>query len=173
MPSQDDIRRMMLEASRKAALQREQEIRVPTGEVPFGRDSVRERRADAPDARERLVGEPLALGTDDEGHPAWFLEGRALRVGDVVEMYTNAANGWVRGRFEWAGGDAAPRLAMNVWDPTGPRDEDGLPPWIADVEVAVPKRAICRWPDRGGVRRRVDGSAGTGSGTGTGSSRSR
>ena len=68
-------------------------------------------------------------------------------MGTVFEIYTNAGNGWLRGRFEWNGGfDDPPRLAMNIWNPKGPWDEDGLPPWLGDVEIEVPAKAICRFP---------------------------
>ena len=70
-------------------------------------------------------------------------------MGDVVELYTNGANGWLRGRFEWSGEPTErPCFAINLWDPTGPRDEDGLPPWVATLEAPIPAAARLRWPRR-------------------------
>jgi len=83
---------------------------------------------------------------DREG-ARYRLAGRALEVGEVIEVYTNTANGWVRGRFEWSGDPSQrPRIAMNLWDPNGQRDEDGLPPWVGDLEATLPERAVCRRP---------------------------
>ena len=73
------------------------------------------------------------------------LGGEIVHVGDVIEVYTNDANGWLRGRFEWNGGaDDGPRIAVNLWDPYGAPDEDGLPPWVGEIDIALPARAICR-----------------------------
>lgn len=84
---------------------------------------------------------------DEEGTAGYFLVERRLRVGTAFELYTNAANGWIRGRFEWNGGfDDPPRLVMNMWNPKGPWDEEGLPPLLGCVELVVPSRAICRFP---------------------------
>jgi hypothetical protein len=84
---------------------------------------------------------------DEDGSFGYFLVERRLRVGTAFEMYTNAGNGWIRGRFEWAGDQKdPPKLAMNLWNPKGPWDEDGLPPWIGEAELVVPDKAICRFP---------------------------
>jgi hypothetical protein len=72
------------------------------------------------------------------------LAGRPLRSGDVIEVYTNAANGWIRARFEDHDG---PRVAIHLWDPIGRRDEDGLPPWVGELDAPLPARAVARWPD--------------------------
>lgn len=106
---------------------------------------VKERRATAPSRFSEQSGEPLAFGEGEDG-PCWYLEGRSLQIGDVIEVFTNNANSWVRGRFEWGGGKAPPKLAINLWDPNGDSDEDGLPPWIGELESPLPKRAVCRWP---------------------------
>lgn len=84
---------------------------------------------------------------DEGGTYGYFLVERRLRVGTAFELYTNAGNGWIRGRFEWQGGaDDPPRMAVNIWNPKGPWDEDGLPPWIGNVEIEIPANAICRFP---------------------------
>ncbi|MFT4627423.1 MAG: hypothetical protein ACI8PZ_006107 [Myxococcota bacterium] len=81
------------------------------------------------------------------GIPVYTLAGRRVRVGDVLELYTNSASGWLRGRFEWTESVAdRPRIAVNLWDPTGPRDEDGLPPWVGALDAPLPAGAMLRWP---------------------------
>ncbi|MBN2799181.1 MAG: hypothetical protein JXX28_08550 [Deltaproteobacteria bacterium] len=75
----------------------------------------------------------------------WTLEDAPLSIGDPIEVYTNRSNGWVRGRFEWGGlPDDPGMIAVNVWDPAGARDEDGLPPWVGSLEAALPPRARVR-----------------------------
>ncbi len=141
MAGKDDLLAQIREAERQArtneALARAQ-----------GGEKVRRvTRDDAPPAGTSRGGEPLAFGTDDQGDPACFLEGRVVRTGDPVEVFTNSANTWMRGRFDWSGRrDEAPRLSINVWDPVGARDEDGLPPWIGTMEAALPRKAVLRGP---------------------------
>jgi hypothetical protein len=72
------------------------------------------------------------------------LADRPVHIGDVIEVFTNPANGWVRGRFELSSGVA--ELIVNIWDPGGVHDEDGLPPWVGAWGGALPEGAICRWP---------------------------
>lgn len=62
----------------------------------------------------------------------------------MIELYTNAANGWLRGRFV-AVRDGA-HLVINVWDANGPRDEDGVPPFVGEFDAIIPRRATCRFP---------------------------
>ncbi len=82
-----------------------------------------------------------------EGRVQYRLLGQPVRSGDVVELFTNLSSGWLRGRFEWSERvDEAPRLAVNLWDPTGPRDEDGLPPWVGELDARLPVGAVLRWP---------------------------
>jgi hypothetical protein len=93
-------------------------------------------------------GERITRSFDEEQKLRYYLEGRQLGVGDVVELFTTAANGWVRGRFEWTEQEAdVPRFAVNLWDPNGVEDEDGLPPWVGSLEAAIPPRAVFRWPE--------------------------
>ena len=73
---------------------------------------------------------PLILGKD-EGVDRYFIAGELIAVGQPIEIYTNQANGWIRGRFEWTGDvNDRPQLAIHCWDPDGARDADGLPPWV-------------------------------------------
>jgi hypothetical protein len=142
----DDVLARIREAERQARLE-EAKRRADTVANPQGRRV----RDDAPAAGFARGGEPLAFGADEQGDPACFLEGRVVRSGDVVEVFTNAANPWIRGRFDWSGKpDDPPKLSINVWDPHGARDEDGLPPWIGTMEAAIPRRAVLRWPRRPG-----------------------
>lgn len=100
---------------------------------------------DARSLPRRVEAGVLERARTAEGHPAWFLGGHPLRVGDVVEVFTNSANGWLRGRFEWDGGaEDPPRIALNVWDPNGTRDEDGLPPWVGSLDARIPDGARVR-----------------------------
>ena len=91
---------------------------------------------------------PLVL-EDDDGRPVFRLAGQTVCTADVLELYTNRANGWIRGRFEWTGDPAVrPTLEIHLWDPVGPRDEDGLPPWVATLAAPLPAAARLRWPSR-------------------------
>ena len=89
----------------------------------------------------------LTLGKD-EGVDRYFLAGQLLSVGQPIEVFTNHANGWVRGRFEWSGAvEERPTLALHCWDPDGARDADGLPPWVGELVTVIPERAVCRLMD--------------------------
>ena len=117
------------------------------GRARTRRLASRERsNADAPSGPPDLGprGQRLEMG-DDGGVSRFVLGGDFLHVGDVVEVFTNSANGWLRGRFEWSGRvDERPCLAMNLWNPYGSRDADGLPPWVGEMEAEIPPRALCR-----------------------------
>lgn len=134
-----DINALFQKAAGRAARQRE-------GKRAERRDPVRSRK-DAPSEGAVAEGERLAIGDDHEGTLRHFLHGRPLSVGDTVELYTNRANGWIRGRYEWSGRrDDRPRLAINIWNPHGERDADGLPPWAGEIDAAIPKNGVCRLP---------------------------
>lgn len=101
-------------------------------------------RRDAPLPSSEL-GHELERVSTSEGE-RYRLDETWVVPGDVVELYTNRSNGWIRGRFEWSGRAAErPRLAMNLWDPTGPQDTEGLPTWLGSVELELPEGAILRW----------------------------
>jgi hypothetical protein len=86
----------------------------------------------------------LELGKD-AGVDRYFMAGEMVVVGEPIEVYTNLANGWFRGRFEWSGKpDERPTLAIHLWDPGGARDADGLPPWVGELIAVIPPRAVCR-----------------------------
>lgn len=121
----DDVRRAEREARERAA--REREARTPP--ILAGRHAS---------ARPAVRGAPLAFR---DGR--WCIGEDPLSVGDIVEVYTNRAAGWLRGRFEWDG-EGRPRLGINVWDPHGEVDEDGLPPWVGDLDAVIPERAVVR-----------------------------
>jgi hypothetical protein len=94
---------------------------------------------------EALTGAALELSTV-RGTLRYTLKGEVVVVGDAIEVYTNGFNGWIRGRFEWDGvPETRPKIAVNVWNPKGPADEDGLPPWVGDLEAELPAAALCRW----------------------------
>ena len=95
---------------------------------------------DAPAPSTIVVGELLELVDG-----SYRLDGRTIAPGDGLEVFTNVANGWVRGRFAWTGQAAdSPRLAINLWDPRWPRDPGDLPPWVGELDAVLPARAICR-----------------------------
>lgn len=134
-----DINALMARAARQAAKKRE----ADRGNHP----GTPKNRGDAPTPGVVDGGERLSLGEDRNGALKWFLQGRPLSVGDTVELYTNRANGWIRGRFEWSGlRHERPRIAVNIWNPHGEPDPDGLPPWVGELEAAIPRDAICRLP---------------------------
>lgn len=133
------IQKAEREARQAAALAREKGIATHDAQT------LPRTRTDAP-LRPSAGGERLAFGSGESG-PCWLLEGRELAVGDVIEVYTNAANGWIRGRFAWSGGDQdPPRLVINLWDANGARDEDGVPPFVGELDAALPRGATCRAP---------------------------
>jgi hypothetical protein len=125
------------------------------------RDAERASRIEDAKARETRLGHepvrpskaapPAAVPAASAGDrivldgPNATLGGRELHPGAVIEVYTNAANGWLRGRYERADG-GPPRLAVHVWDLLGARDEDGLPPWTGELDAPLPLKATCRWP---------------------------
>jgi hypothetical protein len=132
-PENDAINAMMGAAARAEGRARTRRLGGPAPSV-----------ADAPVEPVEGGGFPLVAGAV-EGLPAWTLDGLALRPGDVLEVYTNAANGWVRGRYEWSGQQGErPVLAVNLWDPHGVRDADGLPPWAGELLAEIPALAVCR-----------------------------
>jgi hypothetical protein len=89
----------------------------------------------------------LELGKD-AGVNRYFVAGELLTVGQPLEVYTNHANGWLRGRFEWSGRpEERPTLAIHLWNPGGARDADGLPPWVGELVAVIPERAVCRTMD--------------------------
>ncbi len=117
-----------------ARLKREDAL-VRTRAVMVGGERAPDPTRDLHDGAHILVGADGAL----------TLAGAPLAVGSPIEVFTNRANGWVRGRLEWSGRKGeAPRLAINVWDPAGDLDEDGLPPWVGALETPLPPRARVR-----------------------------
>ena len=89
----------------------------------------------------------LKLGKD-AGVDRYFIAGEMIEVGQPIEVFTNHANRWVRGRFEWSGrAGERPTLAIHLWDPAGARDADGLPPWVGELITDIPARAVCRTMD--------------------------
>ena len=103
-------------------------------------------RRDSPAEGATSGGAPLELTRTDH-HLRYKLDGRRLETGDVIEVFTNANSGWLRGRFEWNGsGRDRPRLGLNLWNPNGPFAEDRAP-WCGDLFASLPEAAICRWAE--------------------------
>jgi hypothetical protein len=123
-----DLRALDRQLRQRDGLERERAIRAVSS--PIFEDSP------AP-SHERLGG---ALHVDAG---VWLLEGRPLTEGDEVELYTNAATGWVRGRFSLDGD--APRLGVPLWDVNGPWDDQGQAPWVGVAQIPLPARAVLRW----------------------------
>jgi hypothetical protein len=98
--------------------------------------------ASEPAAPASTVGEPLACGQSDAA-PSWFLQGRELRLGDVIDVYTHGATGWLRGSFEPT---QKPLLLVSLRDPRGTRGADGQFPSVGELAFEIPRRAVCRWP---------------------------
>ncbi len=113
------------------------------------KDAAKEREVSRPKTRalrERAPKSSAApLSFEPDRAPPWRLLDAELRPGAVIEVYTNHHHGWLRGRFEWTPGEAHPWLAINIWDPEGPADEDGLPPWVGEMRCEIPAKALCRW----------------------------
>lgn len=132
-----DINDLLNQASRKLAVKRAS--RQP--------DDAATAKAPAPSAAKTARrGLPLVRRASDD-RVSYTIGGRPVNVGDPIEVYTNAANGWVRGRFEWTEQpDDAPRLAIHCWDPDGKPDADGLPPWVGELVMSLPSKVSVRWP---------------------------
>lgn len=130
------IRAAELEARRREAGAREKGIRAGDAAAPVPSD-----RRDMP-LRPAAAGEVLVLDRDAR----CFRVGEdAIANGDTVEVYTNAVNGWLRGRFSWTErNEDPPRLVVNCWDANGIPDADGRPPFVGELVTAIPTRAIVR-----------------------------
>ncbi len=84
------------------------------------------------------------VGRSVDGAMEWTLHGSPVVDGAVLEIYTNRANGWVRGQVVGQRSDR-PRLLVTLWNPWGPRDVDGLPPQVGSFEIIVGEGSMCRW----------------------------
>jgi len=67
----------------------------------------------------------------------WLLE-RTVNGGDPLALC--CSGGWIVGRYEWAGGEAAPRFHFSVELAGGGRV------WESSFEL--PEGALLRWPSR-------------------------
>lgn len=67
----------------------------------------------------------------------WLLD-RTVHGGDPLELC--CSGGWLVGRYEWSGGEAAPRFHFSVELMGGGRV------WESSFEL--PDGALLRWPDR-------------------------
>lgn len=141
-PGIDDLVRAMSQAS---ARKRAAMLTAPV-ERPVEKPDELQDIEQSAFARPAPNGEKLARGRSEDGAAVWFLEGRVVRNDDVVEVYTNRSNGWLRGRFRWSASEGVPQLIVNMWDPTGARDADGLAPLIGTLVCALPIASILRWP---------------------------
>lgn len=87
------------------------------------------------DDRTRLV---LVEGKD--GRLRYFLDGEEVRVGDALEVYVNADNGWLYGTFQWTGRERhAPSLRIRLGIPGG-----GGEGFAGEVDATLPKHARLR-----------------------------
>lgn len=94
------------------------------------------RRAATADDRQRLV---LIEGKD--GRLRYFLDGEEVRVGDELEVYLNAANGWMYGTFQWTGRERhAPSLKVRLGVP------DDAVGFAGELDATLPKHARVRRP---------------------------
>lgn len=141
MPGDDppqDINALIRGAARQAA-RSHQETHARATPVLQAQEARREQRATGEHAQ------PLAAGHDADGAPCWVLQGNAVRDGMVLEVYTNRANGYLRGQVVGRPWPERPHLALTLWDPFGRRDVDGLPPRVGQWEVPIPEGARCRF----------------------------
>lgn len=139
-----DINAMVHRAARQAATKREAARKTKP-------DPARMRK-DAPTIGAVDPGDCLILERH-EGRYCHLLAGSPLQPGAIIEVYTNRANGWIRGRYEWSGRPSdLPRLVVNLWNPHGEPDADGLPPLVGEIDSPIPEGAICRPPKTSGGR---------------------
>jgi len=132
-----DINAMIRNAARSAGRGQQQ---ASEGAAPVL--EAQRRRAEQRSVRGEAT--PLEAG-DDDGAPCWVLQGNPVRDGMVMEVYTNKANGFVRGQVVWEGWPTRPRLLVTLWNPWGGRDVDGLPPRVGHWELDLPEGARCRF----------------------------
>ncbi len=100
------------------------------------------RRQERP--KESLVAaEPIVEGRDGD-RPCWILMGQPVRDGAVLEVYTNKANGYMRGQVLVGPWPERPRLMVTLWNPWG-RDVDGLHPRVGTWEVELMEGVRCRF----------------------------
>jgi len=94
-------------------------------------------------AREGEPAAPIVAG-EWEGEGCWMLQGQPIREGMILEVYTNRANGFIRGQVHdcWP---ERPRLLLTVWNPWGQRDVDGLPPKVGAWEVELYEGIMCKF----------------------------
>jgi hypothetical protein len=132
-----DINALIRNAARSAgrSTASAQERRAPVMATQRDRAARRGGRGDAA---------PLVPG-DDDGAPCWVLQGNPVRDGMVLEVYTNKANGFVRGQVVCQPWPARPKLMVTLWNPWGGRDVDGLPPRVGQWELELPDEARCRF----------------------------
>ncbi len=98
----------------------------------------RERRPNKPDTA------PLVEGRDGE-LPVYTLFGQPIRQGQVLEVYTNRANGFLRGEVVAMPFPERPRLRVTLWNAWGRRDADGLPPKLGAWELPLIDGVMCRF----------------------------
>ena len=90
--------------------------------------------AEAASDRDRLV---LIEGKD--GRLRYLLDGEEVRVGDELEVYVNADNGWLYGPFQWTGRERhAPSLRVKLGIPEDPSGYAG------ELDATLPKHARVR-----------------------------
>ena len=87
---------------------------------------------------------PLVAGVDGAG-PCYTLHGQPLRDGQVIEVYTNRANGFVKGVVVVRPWPERPKVRIVLWDAWGPRDVDGWPPRVGAWDLEIPDGARCRF----------------------------
>jgi len=95
--------------------------------------------------RDSLVAAECIEEGRDDGQSCWILQGQPLRGGQVLEVYTNRANGFLRGQVLVGSFPERPRLQITLWDAWGPRDVDGLPPRVGVWEVELLDGVKCRF----------------------------
>jgi len=81
----------------------------------------------------------------EDGRPCWILQGQPVREGQILEVYTNRANGFVRGQVSLRPWPERPQLTITVWDAWGTRDADGLPPRVGTWSLELLDGIKCRY----------------------------
>lgn len=126
----DKLDALFQQARRTAGTQRSKQVNDGDRAASGGDKPATKQASD----RDRLV---LIEGKD--GRLRYTLDGDEVRIGDELEVYVNADNGWLYGTFQWTGRERhAPSLRVKLGIPADPSGYSG------ELDATLPKHARVR-----------------------------